>query len=122
MGKKIVFVDDEPINIELLGEIFALSDHTAIGFTQGRKALAYLEKEESPDLLVLDIRMPGLSGPEIAEKIRKNDKLKGLKIVFLTGSSTPDKDLLTKYNALGFILKPFSIDQLFEKIEAFLTM
>ena len=91
-------------------------------FNSAKNALDALFSESNPDLLLLDVRMPEISGPAFCEKVRSKDDLKNLRIVFFTASGKEDVDeiLIKKYNVLGFISKPFDMQDLQVQIEKYL--
>lgn len=120
-NNKILVVDDEEDNIELVRAVLCSKGFEIISFTNGRNALGYLEGcNDLPDLMILDMRMPEMSGIDVCERIRKNKKLDSLKIVFFTASSDLDSNLLKKYNVLGFVYKPFDINQLVAQIKNYI--
>ena len=80
-------------------------------------ALKKLERE-LPDLILLDYEMPGLDGKETLEKIRADENMKNIPVIFLTGVA--DRQNIANVlhlNPMGYILKPPSQDKLFEAIE-----
>ena len=123
MGNKIVVVDDEEDNIELVRAVLSGKGFEVITFSNGKIAVGYLEGcSELPDLLVLDMRMPEMRGINVCEELRKNHKFDSLKIVFFTASSDLDNHLLRQYDVLGFIYKPFDINQLVEQVRKYVKM
>ena len=117
---RIMIVDDEPNTVELTKAVLELNGFEPIGFTDPRFALDELKKGLKPDLIILDMRMPGISGPEFCKEIRRDETLKDIRIVFFTASSDEKADLLKEYNVLGFIFKPFDNDILIDQINQFL--
>ena len=115
--KKIMIVDDEPNVLELLSELLESKGIKADTYNDALTCLEDLKKGKVPDLLILDIRMPKLSGLEMCRRIREDLKLEDLKIVFLTASQY--KDIKDKYNVLTYLYKPFDIEDLVEKITKF---
>ena len=86
----------------------------------GKEALKLLkETKEKPDLILLDMFMPEMSGREVCERIRKDDELKNLKVAFLTVAAFRDqgKQMLKDLNVLDYILKPFDNDDLINRIK-----
>jgi len=118
MKKKIMIVDDEEGIIELLTAILEEEGYEVITAMDGKECLEKLKKVK-PDLILLDMMMPGMSGREVCEKIRKNPKTKNLKIVFLTVArfSEMGKDVLKKLNVLDYITKPFDNKDLIRRIK-----
>jgi len=115
-------VDDEPDNIELMKIILSKHSFEPILFTKPVEALKALKSGVWPDLLILDMRMPVMSGTDFCIELRKDSKFDKIKIVFFTASSDLDDELLRKYGARGFIYKPFNINELIQQINKFLAM
>lgn len=122
MPKMIMVIDDEPDTVELAKTILEMEKFKVSAFNNAKDAIDALKKGNLPDLIILDMRMPLISGPDFCEKIRTDPKLKNLKIAFFTASSETDKNLLKKYSVLGFIFKPFDNDKLVKEIKRYLAM
>jgi len=118
MKKKIMIVDDEEGIVELVTAILEEEGYEVITAMDGKECLEKLKKVK-PDLILLDMMMPGMSGREVCEKIRKNPKTKNLKIVFLTVArfSETGKNVLKKLNVLDYITKPFDNKDLVRRIK-----
>jgi DNA-binding response OmpR family regulator len=71
-----------------------------------------------PDLLLLDIMMPGLDGLDVARRVRLNPELKKIPIIFLTAKSTPG-DVIKgiQHGARSYITKPFKLDEVLSKVK-----
>jgi len=123
MAKKIMIVDDNPdvifsvkSGLENVTENFRI-----IGVESGEKCLEFLETEK-PDLILLDIMMPGMSGWKTFDKIKENESWKKIPVVFLTART----DRVAK-NAGGFlgedyVEKPFNIKDLKLRIDQVLDV
>lgn len=83
--QKILIVDDTPDNIGILKEI--LSDYNLSMATNGERALKVASSENPPDLILLDIMMPGMDGFEVCRRLKANKKTKKIPVVFLTSKS-----------------------------------
>lgn len=118
MAKKIMVVDDEPHLVELLGAILETEGYEVIRCHDGREALEKLEAVK-PDLAILDMMMPGMSGREVCEQIRKNPKTKDIKVIFLTVArfSETGKDVLKELKVFDYITKPFENEDLIKRIK-----
>lgn len=117
-GKKIMVVDDEESLVELVSAILERENYEVIKAADGQQCLDKL-KSVRPDLILLDMMMPGMSGREVCEKIRKNPKTKSLKVAFLTVAkfSETGKDILVRMNVLDYITKPFDNDDLVRRVK-----
>jgi len=118
MAKKIMIVDDEESIRELVNAVLSLEGFEVIAAEDGQVCLEKL-KEIKPDLILMDMMMPGMSGRETIEKIRENPKTKNLKIIFLTVArfSETGKDTLEKMNILDYITKPFDNNDLVKRVK-----
>lgn len=120
-GKKILIVDDEPNIVKAISFLFEDSSHsiyTAFNGEDGfEQALLY-----KPDVILLDVMMPGLDGYSVAKKIRSQAGLDHVNIVFLTAKGT-GQDKITGYEsgAEMYIVKPFDNEELVDKINALLV-
>lgn len=104
--KHILAVDDEVKNLLLVKQALE-GEYELTGVTSGEEALEVLERQ-IPDLLLLDIEMPGRNGLEIARLIRKDERLKEIPIVFLTGEADSQMEAeCLQMGADDFIIKPF---------------
>ena len=120
MSKKIMIIDDEPDTLSLVRAILKIEGFTVETYESSQKALEIINKGKHPDLILLDMRMPILSGPGFCDELYKNEKNKKIKIVFFTASSDLDKTLAKKHKALGFIFKPFDNENLIKQINKYL--
>ena len=118
MAKKIMIVDDEESIRELVNAVLSLENFEVIAVESGQECLEKL-KEVKPDLILMDMMMPDMSGRETIEKIRENPKTKNLKVAFLTVArfSETGKDTLEKMNVLDYITKPFDNDDLVKRVK-----
>ena len=114
--KSILIVDDGAITLRSVKALLDSKYDVSVA-TSGEMALKRMEKS-LPDLVLLDYEMPGLNGKETLEKIREDEKMKDVPVIFLTGVA--DKQHITsvlELNPMGYILKPPDKDKLFETIE-----
>ena len=104
----ILVVDDSPENIDLLSEV--LRDNYRIRIaTSGEKALKIVYSDEPPDLILLDIMMPGLSGLEICRRLKANPDRRRIPIIFVTAmTSVEDEQRGLETGAVDYITKPIS--------------
>jgi len=122
MAKKIMVVDDNPdiiISIKSGMEILE-GDYEIIGVESGEKCLELLE-ENTPDLILLDIMMPEMSGWETFDKLKENASWGKIPVVFLTART--DKVAKNAGGFLGddYIEKPFEIAELKRRIDKITT-
>lgn len=113
---KILLVDDTPENIDTLGVL--LKDYKRQVALNGVKALQLAQKDPQPDLILLDIVMPGLNGYEVCKLLKTNEKTKNIPIIFLT-SKTDRKSILEGFEvgAQDYITKPFDARELLARVK-----
>jgi len=109
----ILVVDDEPINIQVVENLLYFEKFNIISASSGKQALDYLKNEKIPDLILLDIMMPEMSGYDVCLEIRKKYSANELPIIMLTAKNQII-DLVKGYEtgANDYITKPVSETQL----------
>ena len=113
--RTIVVVDDEPGLVELTVLVLEAAGHTAYGATHGETALALVVKHR-PDLLLVDIMMPGMSGGGLGKAVRDLSDLQRLRIVIVSG--TPEEIVRAEFDQFDiFLKKPVHPDQLLRVVE-----
>ena len=117
---KILICDDEPFVVRLLHVHFERKNFEVITAADGREALAYLEKEV-PDVCLLDVMMPYVSGLEVLTYIRGNEKTEHLPVIMLTVKSQ-DEDIYQGYHrgADMYLTKPFDPEEIVRSVELIL--
>ena len=115
---KIMIVDDEENIVNLVKAIFEQEKFEVIIANTGKECLEKLNKVK-PDLILMDMMMPGMTGKETTKKIRENPKTKDIKIVFLSVArlSEVGKEELKNLKVLDYITKPFDNDELVRKVK-----
>jgi diguanylate cyclase (GGDEF)-like protein len=109
LGRKprLLLVDDQPINIQVLHALFA-DDYQVFMATSGAQALK-LCREQQPDLLLLDVQMPGMDGYEVCRRLKADPELRDLPVVFVTALSDAQAETWgLELGAVDFISKPFN--------------
>jgi len=116
MPKKILIVDDEPNLVIPLQFLMEQHGYRTLVAQSGEEALESISKER-PDLVLLDIMLPGIDGFEVCEIVRLNPEWRNTKIIFLTAKGR-DVDI-AKGMVLGadeYITKPFSNQQIIDAV------
>ena len=114
-----MIVDDEPDVLLSVAQILDANNYRTIKARDGHECLLKL-KTENPDILLLDIMMPGLTTKEILREIEKDSRLSGMKILFLTAvhlQEAEEEDLFAFKQVVGLIEKPFSVRELLDSVE-----
>ena len=112
-GKRVLVVEDDPQVGEILKHLLTHYDHASQA-SSGNEALKIIE-ENPPDIMLLDLTLPDMSGLEVAQRVRRNRRTKSIRILAM--SATPvDKRIWSKSGCNDFILKPFSIPILLDRL------
>ena len=122
MKKKILLVDDEPNIIMALEFLLDEEGYSVEKAHDGQTALTKA-MEFIPDLIILDVMMPGLDGFSVAKEIRKMDSLMHTSIIFLTAKGTSE-DKMAGYDSGGeyYLVKPFDNDDILEKVREIISL
>jgi len=106
--KLILVVDDTPLNIGVISGALKDTYKTKVA-TNGEKALALASAEEKPDLILLDIMMPGMDGYEVCSRLKADPATSEIPVIFLTGqTSAEDETRGFEVGAVDYVHKPFS--------------
>lgn len=114
---RIVVVDDTPQNIKLLDALLTPRGYEVIPASSGEEALAKVASER-PDLVLLDIVMPGMDGYEVCRRIRSDDATALLPVVMITASGEQEKVRAIESGADDFITKPLDQAELLARIRS----
>ncbi|WP_315113555.1 response regulator [Clostridium intestinale] len=117
MKTKILIVDDEaPIRMLLEQTLEEIEEEFELYRAKDGEEGLKIILQEKPDIVFLDVMMPGLTGYEVLDKIKDKDELKDIKIILLTAKgSTEEIKVSNRYNIYLYITKPFDPDFIVEK-------
>jgi DNA-binding response OmpR family regulator len=114
MAQTLMIVDDDPQLMRVLSMFFDLEGYHVIQARGGQEALDTLQ-EYSPDIILLDLMMPNVSGDEVVRRMRANPKLRHVPVIIFTAAESRENEL-REAGANYFIAKPFSLDGLRESV------
>jgi len=117
--KKILIVDDEEEIREIIKKKLQQNNYEAMIAPGGKEALEIC-KTIKPDLVLLDIAMPGIDGYQTCEELKKGKETKDIPVLFLTAKDLDPRGVIERYTelgAIGYLPKPSSIKELLEKIK-----
>jgi len=118
MSKKIMVVDDEPDILTTVGQMLEMSGYEVIRAADGKQCLRLLnESSSNPDLIVLDIMMPDVSGWDVAAKLKENPEWRSIPIVFLTAKGDTMSIGMGGMASVDYIVKPFDVKDLILRIQ-----
>jgi CheY-like chemotaxis protein len=122
MSNKLLLADDSITIRKVVGIIFANEDYSLTVVDNGNAALEKA-REIVPDIIMADVVMPGKTGYEVCEEIRRDPDLNHLPLLLLTGAFEPfDEDKARLSGADDFISKPFESQQLIEKVRTLIEL
>lgn len=118
----ILIVDDVPANLELLSNILFLEDYEISFANDGQQALEAVSYQ-APDLILLDISMPGMDGYEVCRRLKADDKTKDIPIIFLTALSDTE-NVVQGFQSGGqdYVTKPFNAEELLARVKTHLEL
>jgi adenylate cyclase len=118
---KILVVDDVPENVRLLEAVLVPRGYEVVTANDGLEALDLVQTEE-PDLILLDVMMPGLDGYAVCTQLRANDDTAVLPVIMVTSSIGQEKTKAIEAGADDFIPKPFNHDELLTRVRSLLRI
>ena len=120
MGQLILIVDDNEDNRKLARDVLEYAGFSTVEATGGVEAVA-LTQERRPDLVLMDIRMPDLSGTEALKLLREDSRTAEIPIVALTSSTMRgDEERFLKEGFDGYLAKPISVREFPDQVRGFL--
>lgn len=118
----VMIIDDEPDNLNVLENMLRMECYRVVAFPRGDLALISAERS-TPDLILLDIRMPGLDGYEVCRRFKNHATLKEVPVIFLSGLMEPsDKVRAFEAGAVDYIVKPLSEPEVLARVRAQLAL
>jgi len=118
----ILMVDDVPKNLQVLGNILGANQYLITPAMSGEQALARVE-QLMPDLILLDVMMPGIDGYETCRQIKANPKTSEIPVIFLTAKTeTVDVVKGFKVGAVDYVVKPFQAEELLTRVETQISL
>lgn len=122
MTKKplVLIAEDNELNLKLFSDLLEIKEVNYIGVSDGNKVLE-VAREKMPDLILMDIRLNGISGLDIVDEIKSQPSLKDIPIIALTAFAMKnDKAKALAHGCAGYLSKPVTVDLFFETIDQFI--
>ena len=114
-NRRILIVDDDPILLQFIGEVLRHAGYETVAASSGAQAIAQVEAGE-PDMALLDITMPGMSGLELARHL---NELTTVPFMFLSAiNDSESAKQAAAYGAVGYVVKPVDAERLMAAFEA----
>jgi len=105
-------VDDDALNVRLVQRVLEARGFSVESAASGMEALAAIDRRR-PDVIILDIMMPGMTGAEVLDRVKASPRLASIPVIMLTAKEG-DEDLLASYRAGAdyYVTKPLVVEQL----------
>lgn len=121
MGKKVLLIEDEPNIIEAISFILSRDGWEVKTHANGHDAMQAV-RARMPDLIILDVMLPGRSGYDILAEIRHDAELSGIPVLMLTArGQTKDREMAERAGASRYMTKPFSNADMLAAVRALVT-
>ena len=114
---KIMIIDDEPDILFSVTQVLKSSDYEVIGVESGKECFEILQQGKIPDLIILDIMMPIMSGWEVQRRLERNLDWKDIPIIFLTARTTSTAEKMCRCLGRDYVTKPFDVNDLKKRID-----
>src|SRR5687767_12952674 len=118
----ILVVDDTPANLQVLAGMLKDRGYKSRPVPSGKLALLAAQRDP-PDLILLDINMPEMNGYEVCERLKADDQLKGIPVIFISALTEPlDKVKAFAMGGVDYVTKPFQMEELHARVETHLKL
>ncbi len=117
---RILIVEDNPVNMELFTDLLGLRNYECLCATEGSYAVE-LARSEKPDIILLDIQLPGMDGLCVASALRSYEETRHIKIIAVTAYAMKgERDIFLEKGFDGYISKPIDNKDFLDTIKTFL--
>ncbi len=118
--KKVLVVDDAAENLQIMVEI--LKDKYAVVVSKtGERMMEIINKDPLPDIILLDVVLPDVSGYEICKRLKGDKRTQHIPVIYISGSNESKlADNIEKTGAVGYLIKPVEVDELYSKIQQYI--
>ena len=119
MKQKILIVDSDRKSVEVLKKIFSRNNFTAISASGAEQAMSKI-KEFKPDLALLDVDLPGISGYDLCRIIKKENAMNNIPIIMIAGRAVDVREKVEglQAGADDFLVKPYAVEELIARVHA----
>ena len=117
MTKKVLVVEDNELNLKLFCDLLRAHDYLAEAVQDGREALGKA-RDFDPDLVIMDIQLPHVSGLELIEQMKDDESLRAIPIMAVTAyAGKGDEERIRAAGAEAYVSKPISVMRFVEAVE-----
>lgn len=121
MSKTILIVEDNELNMKLFNDLLQANGFQTVQTMDGRDAMS-LAREHKPDLILMDIQLPEISGLEVTKMMKADDELRDIPVVAVTAFAMKgDEEKIRQGGCEGYIAKPISVPTFLDTINKFLN-
>lgn len=119
--KKILVVEDNELNMRLFRDLLTAQGHEVLGTDDGMEALT-IAREQKPDLIVMDIQLPEVSGLDVTKWLKEDDNLRSIPVIAVTAFAMKgDEEKIREGGCEAYIAKPISVTTFLETISKHLN-
>ena len=120
MAKKVLIVEDNELNMKLFHDLLDAQGYETLQTREGLQALT-LAREHSPDLILMDIQLPEISGLEVTKWLKEDDALAHIPVIAVTAFAMKgDEERIRQGGCEAYISKPISVPRFIETIKSYL--
>lgn len=120
-GKKVLIVEDNELNMKLFHDLLEAHGVSTVQARDGKNVLA-LAREHKPDLILMDIQLPEVSGLDVTRWLKEDDDLKVIPVIAVTAFAMKgDEQKIREGGCEDYISKPISVIKFIETVQKFLT-
>lgn len=121
MAKKILIVEDNELNMKLFHDLLEAKGYDILQTRDGMEALK-MARAHTPDLILMDIQLPEVSGLEVTKWLKEDEKLRSIPVVAVTAFAMKgDEEKIREGGCEAYIAKPISVTNFLETVEHFLN-
>jgi two-component system, cell cycle response regulator DivK len=117
----VLIIDDDRRVLDLMTEALGMAGHTVLAASSGLRGIE-LACNETPDVVLMDMAMPGMTGVEAVQRLREDPRTRKIPVVALTGGTSLAAGELIKAGCIGYIAKPVGIDELQRLVAGFVRV
>ncbi|MBU3889327.1 MULTISPECIES: response regulator [Methylosinus] len=121
MPKTVLIVEDNELNMKLFNDLLEANGHSTLQTKSGVEAIA-LARSHSPDLILMDIQLPEISGLEVTRWLKDDEQLRSIPIIAITAFAMKgDEEKIRQGGCEAYLSKPISVARFLETVNAFLV-
>lgn len=121
MAKRILIVEDNDLNLKLFRDLLGANGYETVETKEGLEAIT-LTRNLKPDLILMDIQLPEISGLDVTKKIKADEEIRHIPVIAVTAfAMKDDEEKILRAGCEAYISKPISIDHFLSTIKKFLS-